>query len=189
MKRRFAPLLLPVVLLATACRYERPIHPYRLEGWPGAPVEGELFPLRHGTRWVFRDALDERRPALTLDLTRQEGRWILSGRAQGAVELRRSAGYLEVWQEGRLVERPLPLTGRVGDSWKATSGRAFAFGYDRLHVLGQERRALVVAIDRDKTRDLIWFSDGLGWVRFRTERSGKPIRDAFLVEHRAGASN
>ena len=189
MKRGFVILLGLVATLVGGCRYERPVHPYRLEGWPGAPIEGDLFPLRDGARWVFRDRVDAGRPELALELGRSGERWILRGRAQGEVELRKDGGYLEVWEGGRLRERPLPLAGKVGDSWKATSGRAFAFGYDRIDVLGEPRRALVVAIDRKETRDLIWFADGLGWVRFRTERSGKAVRDAVLVGHEPGAPN
>jgi len=189
MKRRFA-LALPLIALGLAgCRYERPIHPYRLEGWPGAPIEGDLFPLCKGRLWVFRDRLAEDGPELRLELEEEAGRWVLRGRTSGEVELRLTPDYLEIWQGGRLVERPLPRKGRVAYSWKAVSGRAFVFGYDRIEVLGEERRALVVAIDRHETRDLIWFVDGMGWVRFRTERSGSPVRDATLVEYLPGSPN
>jgi hypothetical protein len=91
--------------------------------------------------------------------------------------------------DGEVLERPLRLEGAVGDSWRLGKNvRYTVFGYDRIEVLGEERRALVVACDRDAFRDLYWFAAGIGWVRFRTEHMGAVRRDVRLVEFTPGAN-
>ena len=62
------------------------------------------------------------------------------------------------------------------------------FGYDEIEVLGKKTEALVVAADRGPVRDLYYFAKDLGWVRLRTERTGKTIRDAKLVAFEAGSA-
>jgi len=165
---------------------DRPVHPLRLEGYPGAPIEQGLFPLAPGARWTFRGGGGDG-GELVLALERAEGGGlVVTGRAEGAVALREKDGFLEMLLDGEVVERPLKLTGAVGDAWGGAGARYRAFGYDRIDVLGEERRALVVAADRGPVRDLFWFAPGLGWVRFRTERQGRALRDAILVGFEPG---
>ncbi len=175
------PLLLAILL--AACATERPVHPFRLEGFPGAPVEGDLFPRFEVARWVFRDRIDPGSPDLVLAMRREGGAFRLTGTREGEAELRFEAGFVEIRAGGETVDRILKLEGRMGDHWGSggSDGLATLFGYDRLTVLGESRRALVVAVDRPPLRDLYWFADGLGWVRIRTERRGKAVRDAGLV--------
>jgi len=77
-----------LAVLATSCAGERPIHPYRLEGFPGAPIEADLFPLRAGTRWVFEDRVDPERDRLELELEAREGRLVLVGTKEGEAVVR-----------------------------------------------------------------------------------------------------
>ena len=184
---RSAPVL--VVLCLAACMTDRrPVHPYRLEGFPGAPIEGDLFPLRAGTRWVFRDRLADDK-ALELSLRREGEGFVLEGSRQGGASVALEGGFLSIRYEGEEVDRPLKLEGKVGDSWEAAGARYTVFGYDRIEVLGEKRRALVTAAERGGTRDLYWFVDGMGWVRMRTERQGRVLRDAVLAAHDAGVAN
>ena len=178
-----------IALSIVACGAARPIHPLRLEGFPGAPIEGDLFPLRHGERWVFRDRLAPKRPVV-LELRRAEDVWTLTGADGGAATVRLRAGWLELEFESGVV-RPLKLTGRVGDTWAPPAGGAACtvFGYDRVRVLGREVRALVVAVDQLRERNLYWYASGMGWVRIRTETDGKVTRDAFLEEYAPGSVN
>ncbi len=167
---------------------DRPVHPFRLEGFPGAPVEGDLFPRFRHARWVFRDRIAPARPDLVLAV-RQEGPLLrLTGTKEGDAELRFDGGFVEIRAGGEAVDRILKLEGAMGDRWGSGGGGAVAtlFGYDRIEVLGGRRRALVVAIDRPPLRDIYWFSDGIGWVRIRTERRGKAVRDALLVGFEPG---
>jgi len=184
MPRRAAWALL---LLSACASPERPISPWRLEGFPGAPVEEGLFPLVAGTTWEFRDRLDPTGRQLKLELAAEEGALVLRGREAGAAPLHVAfeGGYLTLSRDGEVVDRPLPLGGSVGDSWASGPRRATAFGYDRLEALGRPVRALVVAVDGTegsaRTRSLYWFAPGMGWVRIRTEREGRAIRDAQLT--------
>lgn len=178
-------LAVSVLLLVCACAGERPIHPMRLEGYPGAPIEPNLFPLSPGARWVFADG--DRR--LELELREEGGQIVLAGRKEGHATVRAGPEFVEILYEGKVVERPLKLTGRVGDEWKAGGARYTAFGYDETEVLGKTRRALVVAADRPPVRDLYWFVEGIGWARIRTEREGRVVRDARLVEFDPGRAN
>jgi hypothetical protein len=166
----------------------------RLEGFPGAPIEGELFPFRDGARWTFRVDVDElnqpTKEALELRLRRGEAGYTVSGVTEAAAEIAVVEGFLEIRYQGRLVSRPLKLRGAVGDTWRGgEKARATVFGYDRLDVLGKTRRALVVGIDRMPRRDLYWFADGVGWVRFMVERDGRTVFLANLAKHDPGAAN
>jgi hypothetical protein len=171
-----------LVAVLGACAVDRPIHPMRLEGFPGAPIEAGLFPLNAGARWVFEGELE-------LRLSAEDGGLVLEGRKGGSALVRTEGGFLEIVYQGQVVERPLKLTGRVGDRWRVDDARYTAFGYDRIEVLGEERRALVVAVDRGEVRDLYWFAAPLGWVRIRTERQGSVVRDVRLVEFEPGGAN
>jgi len=172
-------------LLLAACAHDRPIHPLRLEGFPGAPVAGPLFPLVPGRRWVFEERVGEARK-LELSLVEADGELVLQGRKEGRIVLRENQGYLDLLYRGQLLERPLKLEGRVGDSWKAAGVWYTIFGYEELEILGRPVRALVVAAERHPVRDYYWFAAEFGWVRFRTERSGKVRRDATLVAFEPG---
>lgn len=180
---RLAALVL--ALAAGACAGPRPIHPLRLEGYPGAPIEANLFPLEPGARWVFSDG--DRK--LELRLRADGGDIVLEGRKEGRAVVRAGPEFLEILYEGQVVERPLELAGRVGDEWRAGGARYTAYGYDEIEVLGETRRALVVASDRPLVRDLYWFVARIGWVRIRTERQGHVVRDARLVEFEPGRAN
>ncbi len=183
------PVVLCVFLaLGAGCARDRPIHPMRLDGFPGAPIEAGLFPLAPGARWTFRDRLDPAR-ALELSLREEAGTLVLEGTREGGVEVHLNAGFLELRYEGQVVERPLKLEGRVGDAWEAAGARYTAFGYDEVEVLGRRVRALVVAAERRGNRDLYWFARGLGWVRLRTEQQGKVYRDALLESFEPGRPN
>lgn len=223
---RIIPKYVVALGLVVSCgRYERPIHPMRLDGFPGAPIEAGLFPLRDGMTWVFRDRFS-RDPAKRLRLeVRAAGtvrrpplRWVglppvetlqpgtrtapvpqemvdllasgylLAGVTQTTARIAIADGFLEIHHEGSLVSRPLKLSGEVGDTWPGGSrARCMAFGYDSIEVLGERRRALVVGVDRLPLRDIYWFVRGMGWVRIRTERDGRVIRDAVLESFRPGA--
>jgi hypothetical protein len=175
-------------LLAVAvagCAIDRPIHPLRLEGFPGEPIAKGLFPLRDGMRWEFADERNDGRE-LVLELRAKGDAFELAGAREGSAELRIRDGYLEVLRDGDLVDRPLRLEGKAGDWWKAAGARCTVFGYDRLDVLGETKRALVVAVERGRVRDLYWFAEGMGWVRIRTERDGNAVRDARLRRFDAG---
>ncbi len=74
--------------LAGGCAGERPIHPYRLEGFPGAPIEADLFPMRAGTRWVFEDRVDPDRARLELELVARGERLVLVGTREGEAVVR-----------------------------------------------------------------------------------------------------
>lgn len=172
-----------LIVLASGCRTDPPVHPMRLEGFPGAPIESGLFPLRDGVRWTFAD---EAGKTLSLSIRESDGKFALAGQAQGEAEIRVQDGFLEILYEGRLVDRPLKVEGAAGDAWEIPGAKYRAFGYDEIEVLGQPTRALVVAADRPPQRDLYWFAKDIGWVRLRTERNGKPIRDARLVSFEPG---
>ncbi len=178
------------LLVAAGCVSQRPVHPYRLDGFPGAPIEGDLFPMRGGARWVFRDRLGgaDTKP-LELALQERNGGLVLEGSRQGGAAVALEDGFLTIRYEGEVVDQPLKLEGHVGDRWAAAGARYTVFGYDRVEVLGKEHRALVVAAERGQTRDLYWFADGVGWIRMRTERQGKALRDAFLEEFRPGGAS
>jgi hypothetical protein len=178
---RAALLLLCV---ATGCASDRPVHPMRLDGFPGAPIEPGLFPLRDGARWMFAD---EHGKPLVLAVRAKEGRFVLAGQTEGEAEIREHEGFLEILYEGKLLERPLKLEGAAGDQWKAAGATYVVFGYDEIEVLGKMTRTLVVAADRLPVRDLYWFAKDYGWVRLRTERNGKGVKDARLVAFEPGA--
>ena len=160
---------LAFALWAGACAGPRPVHPMRLEGYPGAPIEPGLFPLDPGTRWVFAEG--ERR--LELSLRAEGGEILLEGRKEGQAVVRAGPEFVEILFEGQVVDRPLKLEGKVGDEWRAGDARYTAFGYDEIEVLGALRRALVVASDRPPIRDLYWFVADIGWGRIRTEHRGR----------------
>ncbi|MDH3592130.1 MAG: hypothetical protein OER88_09635 [Planctomycetota bacterium] len=175
--------MLALVLLVPACRIDRPIHPYQLEGFPGAPIEPGLFEPRPGMRWTFRDGEKE----LVLEVSDRNGAMILTGSKEGPpVEVRESGEFVEMVVEDRVVDRPFKRAGQVGDSWELGEARYTVFGYDEIEVMGVPTRALVVAVDRKSQRDLYWFAPGAGWVRIRTERKGAVVRDARLVLFEAG---
>jgi hypothetical protein len=150
----------------------------RLEGFPGAPIEPGLFPLLDGARWTFAD---QEGKTLTLQVRARDGIHVLTGQTEGEAEIRIHDGFLEILYQGHLVDRPLKMEGAAGDRWKAAGAAYRAFGYDEIEVLGRQVRALVVAADRGDQRDLYWFAKDLGWVRLRTERTGKTLKDARLV--------
>jgi len=170
-----------------ACGIERPIHPLRLEGFPGAPIGTDLFPLRPGARWNFVDRLTGKKLALRLVRT-PEGLG-LEGARRGGARVRIVDGFLEIDYAGDLVDRPLKLKGRVGDTWRAGGALYTVFGYDRILAAGKLRRALVVAADRPPLRDLYWFAPGIGFARLRTERKGRVVRDARLKSFQPGTVN
>jgi hypothetical protein len=92
-----------VLMLWGGCAGERPIHPYRLEGFPGAPIEADLFPLRAGTRWVFEDRVDPDRERLELELEAREGRLVLVGTKEGEAVVRIAEVDADHGTERRLV--------------------------------------------------------------------------------------
>ena len=169
------------------CNIDRPIHPLRLDGFPGAPVEEGLFPLRPGMTWTFRDRLNPDAPPLLLKLVKERRRFYLEGSKAGErLEIGYVDGFLEVKKDGAVVDRPLKYPAKAGDTWEVNKALVTIFGYDELDVLGEERRALVVAVDRRQFRDIGWFVKGMGWVRLRTERRGQVIRDAVLIAYEPG---
>ena len=176
-------LLLAVAL--SGCAWERPVHPLRLEGYPGAPIEPDLFPLRDGMRWEFADERNTGR-TLVLELRAAADGFDLVGAQEGAASIRVRDGFVEVLRDGKLVDRPFKLEGRAGDNWKAAGGRCTVYGYDRIEVLGESRRALVVAVERGRLRDVYWFAQGMGWVRILTEHEGHAVRDARLRRFEPG---
>ena len=183
-------MLLALVLGAGACAVDRPIHPLRLDGFPGAPVEPGLFPLRDGMTWKFQDGLNPDAPPLLLKLSKQGRRFYLEGTKAGErLEIAHVDGFLEVRQGDRVVDRPLKFPGKAGETWQVNTALVTIFGYDEIDVLGAEQRALVVAVDRRDFRDIAWFVKGMGWVRLRSERRGKVLRDARLIEYEPGRMN
>jgi hypothetical protein len=162
-----------------------------LDGFPGAPVVDYLFPLRDGMSWAFEDRLDPSAPRVELSLRRKPlGGFVLVGaRAAEEVEIAWKEGFLELRHEGRLVDRILKYPARAGETWVVNQAIFTIFGYDELEVLGRKRRALVVAADRRRMREIGWFVPDMGWVRIRTERRGRPIHDTFLVAHETGRTN
>ncbi len=176
-------LLLAAV--AAACASDRPVNPWRLDGFPGAPIETGLFPLRDGARWTFADAEGK---SLALSIRAKDAGFVLAGQTEGEAEIREHEGFLEILYEGRLLDRPLKMEGVAGDQWRAAGAIYMVFGYEEIDVLGKKTRALVVAADRVPVRDLYWFAKDVGWVRLRTERNGKMIRDARLVSFDPGAA-
>jgi hypothetical protein len=179
-------------ILAPACgAIDRPIRPWKLDGFPGAPVEDLFLPLVPGTEWRFVDALAPDRAPLELRLVARDGALLLEGTTLEAAEIRRAGNFVEILRGGRVVDRPLALAGKVGDSWRIDGATATLFGYDRIEVLGRPRRALVVGTDRatpkGRERELLWFAEGIGWARLRTEREGRAVRDARLVAFTPGA--
>ncbi len=195
MRRALLLTWLLTPLFASACKGppERPIHPWKLEGFPGAPIEGDLFPLRNGATWAFRDRLDPSKGEQTWTLLRSQDGWLLRGLQGGDATLDRTGHYIEIRRAGKLVDRPLRLQGRAGDSWKAAGAYCLVMGYDRLQVLGEPRRALVVGVERKKdgrrSRDIYWFVDGIGWARVRHERDGNAISDAHLIRFDPGSAD
>jgi len=177
------------LLLLGSCQADRPIHPLRLEGFPGAPVVENLFPLRDGTKWTFEDRLHPDAPPVVLELRRKLGGYALIGRGGVEVEIAWNDGYLELLEEGRLVDRFLKYPGHAGETWIANQAVFTIFGYDEIDVLGERRRALVVAADRRRLREIGWFVPDMGWVRIRTERRGNPIHDTVLVAYEPGRMN
>lgn len=178
---------------ACGCRaVDRPVNPWKLEGFPGAPIEDRFLPLAPGASWRFLDALAPARASLELRVVARDGALFLEGTTREAAEIRRAGNFVEILREGRVVDRPLALSGRVGDSWRFDGATATAFGYDRIEVMGRPMRALVVGIDRmtsrGRERELLWFAEGVGWARLRTEREGRAVRDARLVDFEPGPS-
>ncbi|HEX5139239.1 MAG TPA: hypothetical protein VFY93_19885 [Planctomycetota bacterium] len=173
----------PFAILLAACASDRPVHPMRLEGFPGAPIEPGLFPLANGTRWTFSDAEGK---TLTLAVNERDGAFVLTGQTEGEAEIRIRDGFLEILYQGQVLDRPLKMEGAAGDRWEAAGATYTVFGYDEIEVLGRKTRALVVAADRKVQRDLYWFAKDLGWVRLRTERTGATLRDARLVAFEGG---
>jgi len=92
-----------LAVLPGSCAGERPIHPYRLEGFPGAPIEADLFPLRAGARWVFEDRVDPDRGRLELELEEREGRLVLVGTKEGEAVVRVVELETEQGKERRVV--------------------------------------------------------------------------------------
>ena len=196
-----AHYLVVVSLVVGGCsKYERPIHPMRMEGFPGAPVEPDLFPLREKMVWRFRDRLAPDEPLLELEVradgsghvltdpTKEQARIALVQRDSAVDTLLRGV-FLEIRRKGRVV-RPLKLSGRVGETWPGGGKtRCMAFGYDRIDVLGKPRRALVVGIDRLPGRELYWFVREMGWVRIRKERDGRVIHDLVLESFQSSPAN
>lgn len=174
-----------LVLLAAGCASDPPVHPMRLEGFPGTAIEPGLFPLRDGVRWTFEDAAGK---TLVLSIREADGKYALTGQTEGEAEIRVHEGFLEILYEGRLVDRPLKMEGATGDAWQAAGAKYRVFGYDEVEVLGKKTRALVVAADRPPMRDLYWFAKDLGWVRLRSERNGKTVRDARLASFEGGGT-
>jgi len=156
-----------------------------LEGFPGAPIEPDLFPLKPGMRWVF-EAKDGRK--LELAFRGTVGHLQMVGSKEGVAEIREKDGFIEILHGGKVIDRPFKLQGKAGDSWRLDKARYTVFGYDRLTVLGEERRTLVVAVEHGEIRDLHWFAKGIGWVRIRTEHQGAVHRDAVLVEFDDGTN-
>lgn len=93
-----------LVVAWAGCAGPRPIHPYRLEGFPGAPIEADLFPLRAGTRWVFEDRVDPDRGRLELELEERDGRLVLAGTKEGEAVVR-----IVEFKTGRGTERRLVI--------------------------------------------------------------------------------
>lgn len=179
-------------VLTASCGYSRPIHPMRLDGFPGAPIEAGLYPLADGIEWVYEDEVAGK-GVLRLRMRSSGERYLLSGVKEVEVEVRIVEGFLEIVADGVVGERPLKLVGKVGDRWKLGRKRYTVFGYDELEILGEKRRALVVAVDLNKqivrttpeggtVRDLFWYAKGVGLVRMRTEFEGLVMRDARLTE-------
>ena len=188
--RRSCVLLAALLLAGAGCAVERPIHPLRLKGFPGAEVEPGLFPLRDGMRWKFQDRLNPDAAPLLLKLSKEGRRFYLEGTKAGQrLEIAQVDGFLEVRQGDQVVDRPLKYPGKAGDTWQVGTALVTIFGYDEVDVLGTERKALVVAVDRREYRDLAWFVKDMGWVRLRSERRGQALRDAHLVEYEAGRMN
>lgn len=192
--RRSCALLLGLVLglpvWGVGCAVERPINPLRLKGFPGAPVEPGMFPLRDGMLWKFQDRLHPEAAPLLLKLTKEGRCYYLEGTKAGQrLEIAHVDGFLEVRQGDQVVDRPLKYPGKAGDTWQVGTALVTIFGYDEVDVLGTERMALVVAVDRREYRDIAWFVQGMGWVRLRSERRGQALRDAHLVEYEAGRMN
>ena len=96
---------------------------------------------------------------------------------------------MEVRQGDNVVDRPLKYPGKAGETWLVNQALVTIFGYDDIDVLGKKHLALVVAVDRRETRDLAWFVQDMGWVRLRTERRGKVLRDAHLIAYEPGRMN
>lgn len=184
-------LLVLVVLALTACKVDRPIHPLRLDGFPGEPVVANLFPLRDGMSWTFQDRLDPDAEPLVFKI-RKEGlnTYILDGGAGAErLELAWDDGFLAIRREGEVLDRILKYPGKAGDTWVINEAIFTVFGYDTISVLGEEKRALVVAADRRELRELGWFVPGMGWARIRTERRGKVLHDAMLIRYDPGRTN
>ena len=180
-----------VALISTGCHVDRPIHPLRLEGFPGEPVVANLFPLRDGMSWTFQDRLNPEAAPLVFTVQKKGlNTYYLDGGANtGPLELAWSGGFLELRREGVALDRILKYPGKAGETWVINEAIFTIFGYDTISVLGEEKRALVVAADRRPLRELGWFVPDMGWVRIRTERRGKVLHDAVLIRHDPGRTN
>ncbi|MEM8886052.1 MAG: hypothetical protein AAGD14_18450, partial [Planctomycetota bacterium] len=174
-----------------SCHVERPIHPLRLDGFPGDPVVENLFPLRDGMSWTFEDKLAPDTPPLKLTV-RSVGinSYVLEGgRAADRIEIAWNGEFLELSREGQLIDRILKYPGRAGETWVVNQAIFTIFGYDTVEILGERRRALVVAADRRQMREIGWFVPDMGWVRIRTERRGRALHDTYLVAYEPGRMN
>jgi hypothetical protein len=176
-------------LLLAGCATDPPVHPMRLDDFPGHPIEGNLFPLRDRVEWVFEDRAAAGNPEVRLVLTRSEGLYYLTGTKRATAEVRIRGVFLEILREGRPVARPLKLAGETGDSWTFNKMRTTVYGYDTIEIFGERRRALVTAVESGRSKDLYWWVDGIGWARLRNEQTGRVVRDAWLVEFRPGSAN
>lgn len=177
---------LALVVLLLGCAVDRPVHPMRLEGFPGAPFRLDFGWVQAGATWEFAGTDGK---ALQLKLVHDGADLRLEGGRRGGAKLRVHDGFLEVSFEGKVVDRLAKQEGKVGDRWKAGDARYTVFGFDRIDVLGEERRALVVVAERGAVRDLYWFAPGIGFARLRTEVSGKGKRDALLTAFEPGGAN
>ena len=172
----------------------------RMEGFPGAPVEPDLFPLRDRLVWKFRDRLAPDQPPLLLEVRAEGDGYVLTDPTkeqarigivehQSALNPLLNGTFLEISRNGRIV-RPLKLSGRVGDSWPGGGKtRGMLFGYDRIDVLGESRRAMVVGLDRLPGREIYWFVRNMGWVRIRRERDGRVVHDMVLESFESSPAN
>jgi hypothetical protein len=184
-------LLALLVLGSAGCKVDRPIHPLRLEGFPGEAVVSDLFPLRDGMSWTFQDRLNPDADPLVFTVKKKGlNTYVLDGGANtGPLELAWEDGFLEFRRDGEALDRILKFPGNAGDTWVINDAIFTIFGYDEIEVLGEKKRALVVAADRRRIRELGWFVPGMGWVRIRTERRGKVLHDATLIRHDPGRMN
>ncbi|MHC4938213.1 MAG: hypothetical protein ACYTHK_04520 [Planctomycetota bacterium] len=150
-----------------------------------------LFPLRDGMSWTFEDRLDPDAARLVLTLRKKPlgGYSLEGGRRSEKIQVAWREEFLELSHEGQIVDRILRYPGKAGDTWVVNQAIFTIFGYDEVRILGEKRRALVVAADRRQMREIAWFVQDMGWVRIRTEHRGRPIHDTFLVAYEPGRMN